>query len=104
VIQEWPDNGGLADYVDSAKMLEIFEATLAAHPDLDVVQVHYGFHQETAARYLPRFENGLNRILEYAESQHLVLVPRTFSGASPALVPRSRGACLTDAFHRALGR
>ena len=42
-IQEFPDNGGLADYVDAKTMLEVFEKNVEFHPHDPVIRVHYGF-------------------------------------------------------------
>jgi len=55
-LLEVPDNGALADYMTSDQMLEIFKSeafALARDPSHDVY-VQIGFHEETAAIYLPR--------------------------------------------------
>lgn len=67
-VWELPDTGGLADYVDPAGMLRAWNAAagaLRAAPARDV-HLHFGFHQETAASYLPRFREGLDRVFSAA--------------------------------------
>ncbi len=79
-IREFPDNGGLADYVDSEQMLKIFKQNLRKHPKASVIRVHFGFHQETAATYLPRFEAGLSLVLKEAKRLGLPIKARTLTG------------------------
>lgn len=68
------DTGALADYVTSDEMIAHVERALArraADPSADLY-VHLGFHQETAARYLPRLERALKRLLAKSDP-HLVI-------------------------------
>jgi hypothetical protein len=65
-LTEVPDNGALADYVTADEMLSVYEQAkeqLAADPERDVL-VNIGFHQETAAEYLPRISDALERMLD----------------------------------------
>ena len=66
-ITELVNNGCLADYMTGKAMLEVFRGNAAALgqvPDRDVY-VSIGFHQETAAKYLPALRDGITRIKEY---------------------------------------
>lgn len=74
-LVEVPDNGALADYVSADLMVEIFEANkeLFARDRRKNVVVSIGFHLETAARYLPRVEEALEKIYQIAELEHLPL-------------------------------
>lgn len=74
-ILEIPDNGALADYMTADEMIAVYDdvkALRAADPEHDVV-LSIGFHQETAARYLPRVEAALEHILADAEAEGLPL-------------------------------
>jgi hypothetical protein len=68
-LTEVPDNGALADYVSTQQMVDTFEANKAAflQDRKKNVVVSIGFHQETAATYLPQLEAALTRI--YAETK-----------------------------------
>jgi hypothetical protein len=68
-LTEVPDNGALADYVSAQQMIDTFEANKAAflQDRKKSVVVSIGFHQETAATYLPQLEAALTRI--YAETK-----------------------------------
>ncbi|MDB4943628.1 MAG: hypothetical protein JWP97_3162 [Labilithrix sp.] len=88
-IVEVPDNGALADYVTADQMVETFEANEEAfrkEPTKSRV-VSIGFHQETAATYLPAVEEALTRIYAEAEAGSLPLESVTSAGIS---VARSR--------------
>lgn len=74
-LGEIPDNGALADYVTPDEMFEVFEANKAkflADRTKNVV-VSIGFHQETAARFVPRVAEALRRIQDEVESERLPL-------------------------------
>jgi hypothetical protein len=82
-LTEIPDNGALADYVTGDEMVEVYldaKRRLAENPDENVL-VNIGFHQETAAEYLPRIEDALARILADAEANDVPLRPTTMSPA-----------------------
>ncbi len=79
-IRELPNNGALADYVTSEQMLQAFienAALLKSAPNRDVY-LTIGFHQETAATYLPRFRKGIELIKEYASANKIPMVFATF--------------------------
>jgi hypothetical protein len=68
-ILEIPDNGALADYMTADEMVQVYEDCKAVYeddPKHDVV-VSIGFHQETAAKYVPRVEDALAKIFADAE-------------------------------------
>lgn len=54
---EYPNNAGFADYQTVAHWLQLFEALLASEKRVLVL----GFHQETAADYLPRLTLAIQR-------------------------------------------
>jgi hypothetical protein len=62
-IFELPNNGCLADYVSA-------ETLLTAQPGSDIY-VSIGFHQETAAKYLPTFRAGLDAIRAAIKQENL---------------------------------
>jgi hypothetical protein len=67
-ILELPNNASLADYVTGSDMLNAFiaQARLLQASPQDDVYLSIGFHQETAAAYLPRLISALNQIHDYA--------------------------------------
>lgn len=70
-ITELPNNGSLADYVTGEDMLQAFKsnaALLRTKPASDVY-LSIGFHQETAAAYLPALRSGIDQIMTYANAQ-----------------------------------
>jgi len=74
-LVEVPDNGALADYVTADQMVDVFEqnkAAFLADRNTSVV-VSIGFHQETAAKYLPALEEALSRIQSAARAEKIPL-------------------------------
>lgn len=71
-LVEVPDNGCLADYLTSDEMVENFEAVVQAGGGKPVV-LALGFHQETAAKFLPRLCSALVEIEEKAEERCIPL-------------------------------
>ena len=69
-IIELPNNGNLSDYVDAESILHTFilNATQMQHSGSDDVVVSIGFHEETAANYLPHLRGGLDRIADWARA------------------------------------
>lgn len=68
------DTGALADYVSEDEMVAHVERALqrrAANPSEDLY-VHLGFHLETAARYLPRLQRALERLLAKCDPQLVI--------------------------------
>eukprot|EP00310_Coccolithus_braarudii_P017607 CAMPEP_0183349284 /NCGR_PEP_ID=MMETSP0164_2-20130417/13515_1 /TAXON_ID=221442 /ORGANISM="Coccolithus pelagicus ssp braarudi, Strain PLY182g" /LENGTH=526 /DNA_ID=CAMNT_0025520981 /DNA_START=88 /DNA_END=1668 /DNA_ORIENTATION=+ len=60
-LVEVPNNGCLADYVSSDEMVDNFKAVVRSGRGEPVV-LALGFHQETAARFLPRLRSALLEI------------------------------------------
>jgi hypothetical protein len=75
-LVEVPDNGALADYMTADQMVDVFHqnkaAWLAADRRKNVV-VSLGFHEESAARYLPILEDALARIQAEVKAERLPL-------------------------------
>lgn len=74
-----PDNGALADYVTGEEMLEVYKACLAfkkKHPK-EHVTMSFGFHTETAVRYLDRVSRGIELITAQAKRDGMVVRART---------------------------
>jgi len=69
---EVPDNGCLADYVTSEQMVENFNAVVSASHGKPMV-LSLGFHQETAAKFLPRLRSALEQMEVRAEMQRIPL-------------------------------
>lgn len=72
-LTEVPDNGALADYVSTQQMVDVFEANKAVflRDRRKNVVVSVGFHEETAATYVPQLEAALARMFEEAEAENL---------------------------------
>jgi hypothetical protein len=62
-----PNNGCLADYVTADQMVATYEELVAQAPSAAVLSL--GFHQETAAKFLPRLRDALARIESSADEQ-----------------------------------
>ena len=68
-ILELPNNSCLSDYVTGADMLKVFQSNalvLKKNPKQDVY-LSIGFHQETAAEYLPRLREAIKLIRSYSK-------------------------------------
>jgi hypothetical protein len=78
-LTEVPDNGCLADYMSADQMVDVYEANKAAWlaDKKKNVVVSIGFHEETAATYLPALEDALGRILAEAKAERVPLVSIT---------------------------
>jgi hypothetical protein len=72
-LTEVPDNGALADYVSTQQMMDTFEANKAAFlkDRSKNVVVSVGFHEETAATYLPQLEAALQRMYDEAKAANI---------------------------------
>ena len=72
-LKEVPDNGALADYVSADEMVDVFQQAktrwIADKTKNQVVSI--GFHQETAANYLPRVRAALDRIFAIAKTEQI---------------------------------
>ena len=71
-LVEVPDNGCLADYVTSDQMVDTFKAVVQSGRGKPVV-LSLGFHQETAAKFLPRLRSALLEIELRAAMQRIPL-------------------------------
>lgn len=74
-----PDNGALADYVTGDEMLDVYKACLKykkAHPD-EHVTMSFGFHTESATRFLGRVRRGLKLIYAQAKRDNIKVIART---------------------------
>lgn len=69
---EVPDNGCLADYATSEQMIDNFQAVVRSARGKPAV-LSLGFHQETAAKYLPRLRSALLEIELRAAMQRIPL-------------------------------
>jgi hypothetical protein len=72
-IRELPNNGCLADYMTGAEMLKVFQsnARLLKKNHRKNVYLSIGFHQETAAEYLPRVRRAIKLIRNNAKQKHI---------------------------------
>jgi len=72
-LTEVPDNGALADYVSTQQMMETFEANKTAFlkDRKKNVVVSVGFHEETAASYLPQLEAALQGMYDEAKAENI---------------------------------
>lgn len=61
-IVEIPDNGALSDYMSEDGMLEVYRANRSLNDKKSPHVVSIGFHQETAAKYLPVLTSAISRI------------------------------------------
>ncbi len=62
MIFEMPDTGALADYVTAQEMSDHVDEAVNLIQNNQDRYVHIGFHQETAARYLPRVTAAIRTI------------------------------------------
>lgn len=84
-VVEVPDNGALADYMTAQQMVDVYEQCKAEflRDRRRKVVVSIGFHQETAARYLPELEGALARIYESAEREGIPIESVTSEKITP---------------------
>lgn len=84
-LLEIPDNGALADYTTPADLAKLFEENLAfarsQDPPRSVVNV--GFHEESAARFLPDLVVGLEALYARAASEGFVVTPVVMADLAP---------------------
>ena len=69
-LVELPNNGCLADYATSSDMVETFQAVARSARGTPAV-LTLGFHQETAAKFLPRLRSALLEIELMAAVQRI---------------------------------
>ncbi len=74
-LTEVPDNAALADYVTSSEMLGVVDAAITAAKSTNTVRVvSIGFHQETAADYLPRIRGALDGIAKRVAARKVRII------------------------------
>jgi hypothetical protein len=72
-IRELPNNSCLSDYMKGVDMFKVFQSNvriLKKNPQQDVY-LSIGFHQETAAEYLPRLRQAIKLIGNNAKRKHI---------------------------------
>jgi hypothetical protein len=92
-LTEVPDNGALADYVSTEQMMDTFEANKAAFlaDRTKNVVVSVGFHEETAASYVPQLEAALQRMYDEAKAANIPfesVTSESLSAGAPPLASR----------------
>ena len=87
-LVEVPDNGALSDYVVAQQMVDVFDQNKAEFlkKRLQSQVVSIGFHQETAAKFLPELTQALDKILAEVAAENLPFESSTSAGLSPAPV------------------
>lgn len=87
-LLEVPDNGALSDYMSADQMVDVFEQNVAAWKadKKKKVVVSVGFHEETAATYLPILETALTKFYAEAEADRLPLKSVTSEALTAAPV------------------
>lgn len=77
-LWEVPNNGSLADYTDENDVLSILKENVDSFLKKPKLRhfVNIGFHQETAASYLPRIDKAIQQIIIYSKKKG---VPIQFS-------------------------
>jgi len=83
-IQEYPNNAGMADYVNSAQFMKVLQdnLTLARQNPSQPVYVHYGFHEESAALHLPTVSQTIQDLKKSAKHGEFLLRPITLIDSS----------------------
>ena len=84
-LTEIPDNGALSDYVSADDMLAVYRANRAATAKGSTRLVSIGFHQETAAKYLPVLTEAITRIQSDAAKDGTTLLGTTSIAVANAL-------------------
>lgn len=79
-IVEVPNNIALADYIDDEKAFELFDELYVKNLGRKKnVNFNFGFHQESAAAFLPRLERLLKKIATFQQQYMVTTASRTFS-------------------------
>jgi hypothetical protein len=79
-ILEIPNNFALADYITGISVFKNFKIFINAidfsseHP----VNLHYGFHQETAAQFIGEVRSAIDNIAKYISAYQIELYSKTF--------------------------
>jgi hypothetical protein len=74
-ILEWPNNGCLADYVTGEEMLQTFKMNWEEFQKSEKNEwyVSFGFHQETADKFLMRIREAINLIEHFCREEKIPL-------------------------------
>ncbi len=74
-IMEWPNNGCLADYVTGEEMLQTFIKNWEEFKKSENSEwfVSFGFHQETAHKFLDRLREAINLIESFCQKEKINL-------------------------------
>ena len=75
-IWQIPNNGGLANYTSTDEILEVFHKNVKEWQDRkhESVVISFGFHQETAARFLDSLDSAVVEIKRYSQVSGLPVV------------------------------
>lgn len=68
-LMEYPNNGALADYTTTSQIISLFEDLLDHRREVMVL----GFHQETAADYLPRLSAAIPKMHAIAKKRGITI-------------------------------
>jgi hypothetical protein len=70
-LWEVPNNGSLADYTNAADVMSVLKKNVDAFLEKPKLRhfVNIGFHQETAAKYLPRIDLAIQEIIKYSKEK-----------------------------------
>lgn len=74
-LMEWPNNGCLADYVTGEEMLKTFKLNWEAFQKSETKEwyVSFGFHQETADKFLKNIREAINLIESFCQIEKITL-------------------------------
>jgi hypothetical protein len=104
-LVEVPNNGCLADYVTAEEMVDNYLALVESAGDGTVV-LSLGFHQETAAKFLPRLRSALLEMELLAATRRVPLefertidVARTIDGSSEDEDEETEETAVVEAAH-----
>jgi hypothetical protein len=79
-ITEYPNNVGLADYISGEKAFSLLEKLVQANfSKQKQIHFHYGFHQETAAEFLPRVRRLLALMEQFTGIYRVSVTPVTLA-------------------------
>jgi hypothetical protein len=95
---EFPNNIGLADYVDAKTAFEWFEKIVEVNfSNVPSMIFHYGFHQETAGIFLPRVVEFIKKLRAFEQNYRVITTSVTFNEIPPqawAHSPQQGKSCL----------
>lgn len=101
VINEVPNNFGLADYLSPEVVFNEFKKMmeeLRFSESKRSLTLHYGFHQETATMHIDRVKTLIDYLRQYVqENDQLNLVSKTFSNLN--LITKKKGLSCKSVFN-----